>query len=134
MTSGERLIYNILKEQGYAVTTERLFPDCRAIHPLPFDICFTVGNQICLIEYDGPQHFRNEYGKKALKITQLHDNIKNNYCKNNNIPLLRICHIHERYTKTLVSSFIEKVSNGELGVFRSGNKGELFNIITKEVK
>ena len=45
------------------------------------------------IEFDGEQHFRSvEFfgGKKAFKLTQKKDKIKNEYCKNNNIHLLRI--------------------------------------------
>ena len=49
------------------------------------------------IEYDGEQHFYpvkfgstpNEALEKYKK-TCLHDEIKNQYCKDNNIPLIRI--------------------------------------------
>ena len=46
-----------------------------------------------MIEYDGEQHFRPiEYfgGQKKFELQQKHDTIKNEYCKNNGIPLLRI--------------------------------------------
>ena len=43
------------------------------------------------IEFDGEQHFTERWhGEKKLKDTQQRDEIKNNYCKNNNINLLRI--------------------------------------------
>lgn len=46
-----------------------------------------------LIEYDGKQHFEWIKGmmtKKAFEKLQIHDELKNQYCKNNNIKLLRI--------------------------------------------
>lgn len=46
-----------------------------------------------LIEFDGEQHFKWIKGwlsKKDFKETQHHDRLKNEYCKKNNIPLLRI--------------------------------------------
>ena len=45
------------------------------------------------IEYQGAQHFKAiDYfgGEEGLRTRQLHDQIKTNYCKNNNIPLIRI--------------------------------------------
>lgn len=46
-----------------------------------------------LIEFDGLQHFKSiEYfgGEKEFQERIKNDNMKNLYCKNNNIPLLRI--------------------------------------------
>jgi len=46
-----------------------------------------------LIEYDGEQHFRWIEGmmiKEEFETLQIHDQLKNKYCKNNNIKLLRI--------------------------------------------
>ena len=45
------------------------------------------------IEFDGMQHFKiKEYwgGKKEFLEQQKRDHIKTNYCKDNNINLLRI--------------------------------------------
>jgi hypothetical protein len=39
----------------------------------------------------GNGHFDNE---EKFKKTQLHDQIKNEYCKKNNIPLIRIPYTH----------------------------------------
>lgn len=51
-----------------------------------------------LIEYDGEQHFKPvQYGGISIEQatekflqTQIHDNIKDQYCEEYNIPLLRI--------------------------------------------
>ena len=58
---------------------------------MPFDFYLPVKN--IAIEYDGEQHFKSVDffgGEETFKKQQLHDKIKTNYCKNNNISLLRI--------------------------------------------
>ena len=58
---------------------------------MPFDFYLPELN-IC-VEFDGIQHFKPiKYfgGEKTLKITQKHDKMKNEYCKENNIHLIRI--------------------------------------------
>lgn len=77
--------HNVLYEKQYK------FDDCYDIKPLPFDFYLPKYN-LC-IEYDGEQHFRPVDffgGEKHFKLQQKHDNIKNEYCKNNGILLLRI--------------------------------------------
>ena len=64
--------------------------------PLKFDFAiFNNQNKLkYLIEYDGTQHFEyTDSGwntKNHFEYTQKHDELKNNYCKSNNIPLIRI--------------------------------------------
>ena len=67
--------------------------------PLPFDFAlFLNSNLLGVIEFDGEQHFRpilfNSCGEKEsyenYKKCVKRDNIKTNYCKNNNLKLLRI--------------------------------------------
>lgn len=55
-----------------------------------------------LIEFDGEQHFKETqfFGnekidtKEALRRYQVYDDIKNQYCINNNIPIIRIPYTH----------------------------------------
>lgn len=83
--------YNIPYYHGYS------FKDCRDSLPLPFD--FYLPNYNLCIEYDGEQHYKvvmwsksitKEDAKERLKLIQKHDKIKNEYCTNNNIGLIRI--------------------------------------------
>jgi hypothetical protein len=72
---------------------EKRFPKCRNKLPLPFDFYIPIYN-LC-IEYDGEQHVKPVKlwgGEKGLKLTQKRDGIKNKFCKDNNINLLRIQH------------------------------------------
>ena len=65
---------------------------------MTFDFVLKNNNAIiCAIEYDGQQHFKNiSFSNKEtnpqenLYFTKLRDNIKTEYCKNKNIPLIRI--------------------------------------------
>ena len=70
---------------------EYRFEDCRYKLPLRFD--FYIPEHNLCIEYDGIQHFKSfEFfgGEDKLKITQMRDEIKNDYCKKNGINLIRI--------------------------------------------
>ena len=67
-----------------------------SINKLSFDFYLPEHN-LC-IEYDGEHHYKSvrfngksiESSEKAFKKTQLHDQIKTDYCLNNNIQLFRI--------------------------------------------
>lgn len=90
-SQGERKIFNILTENNIIFEREKRFNDCRYKNPLPFD--FYIKKLNTVIEFDGIQHFKSiEYfgGEESLKNTQLRDEIKTDYCKNNNIGLIRI--------------------------------------------
>lgn len=95
-SKGENKITEWLRQNNINYIKEYKFEDCKHIRPLPFDFYLPDYN-IC-IEYDGEQHFEpvdfssKDY-KKALrqfKLIQKRDEIKNNYCKSNNIKLIRI--------------------------------------------
>lgn len=46
---------------------------------------------MCLIEYDGIGHYNEDtFGKESYTNTIKHDRMKNSYCQQNNIQLLRI--------------------------------------------
>jgi len=90
-SKGEKEICRILNEKNINYIRQHKFDKCRDKNPLPFD--FYLPEYNTCIEFDGKQHFIPiEYlgGKINFEITKKHDQIKNNYCKNNNIHLLRI--------------------------------------------
>lgn len=53
---------------------------------------FYINEDNYLIEYDGEQHFKDTNGffKTTLEEIQKRDIFKNQWCKENNIPLIRI--------------------------------------------
>ena len=94
-SKGEEKIYNFLKEKSIKFNQEHIFPDCVYIRPLRFDF-FLYELNIC-IEFDGRQHYgvNNDWHSdwSNTEIIQARDEIKNNYCKNNNIRLIRISYL-----------------------------------------
>ena len=101
-STGEILISNVLNSYNISNTSQFKIEKCRNKNRLPFDHAIfgdiEKSNLIFLIEYDGPHHFypvcfggmSEESAIEAFKQTQINDKIRNNYCLNNNIPLLRI--------------------------------------------
>lgn len=64
---------------------------------LYFDFAIYNGNELSyIIEYDGIQHFENGHFHNNLNITHNNDLIKNKYCFDNNIPIIRIPY-NEKY-------------------------------------
>ncbi|WP_414842350.1 DUF2726 domain-containing protein [Enterococcus saccharolyticus] len=114
-SKGEKFIADYLTNQHISFTTQVRFDDCRHKNTLPFDFGIVDSDKkiIALIEYDGEQHFLpvdSWGGEETLKQTQLRDSIKNEYCKENDIPLLRIKYnedIKERLDKFLGLFFFE---------------------------
>lgn len=98
VSSGENKIKEFLNINNIKYSMQVKFDNCKNIRPLPFDFSVTNKNNklLFLIEYDGEGHYEPyRYGDKdkmlkKLKRQQYHDNIKNQYCKDNNIPLIRI--------------------------------------------
>lgn len=86
---GELKIRKFLEEQNIDYVQEKWFSDCRDINPLPFDFYLPKYN-IC-IEFDGEQHFKdNHYFNFSFNRNKEHDEIKNKYCNDKHIKLIRI--------------------------------------------
>ena len=67
------------------------FENCKNIRQLPFD--FYLPDYNTCIEFDGKQHYESiKYfgGQKNLLEIKMKDEIKNFYCENNNIKLIRV--------------------------------------------
>lgn len=86
-SKGECRIREFLIDNEIDFEQEKTFDDCRDINRLPFDFYLPKYNLI--IEFDGQHHF-HEIGFGNHESTKRHDKIKNQYCKDNNIGLLRI--------------------------------------------
>jgi len=92
---GEEKVRIFLQSLNINFKTQKTFNKCRNNKTnslLYFD--FYLPDYNCCIEYDGEQHFEaKEFGfftEDKVKEIQYRDNIKNQYCKDNNIKLIRI--------------------------------------------
>lgn len=89
-SKGELLIEKYLIYNNLKYIPQMTFDDCKYKNKLLFDFYLPELN-MC-IEYDGEQHFKPHYiwGEISFNLTQIRDKIKNIYCKEKNINLLRI--------------------------------------------
>ena len=96
-SKGEDTIKNILLNNNIFFEQEKTFDSCRFSDTnalAKFD--FYVNNKY-LIEFDGVQHFEPvDYfgGEIGFIKAKERDNYKNQWCKQNNIPLIRIPYTH----------------------------------------
>lgn len=92
LSKGETFINDYLATKNILFERQYKFDDCRNKNPLPFDFAVFINDELKLIEFDGSQHFResNYWGKPNKSAVLYRDAIKNKYCEENNIPLLRI--------------------------------------------
>lgn len=77
-----------------------------------FDFAIFLGQKLSsIIEYDGRQHFEiaPHWGIDSFRRTQKNDQIKNQYCKDNNIPLIRIPYYHFDYIEDILEYELGKL-------------------------
>jgi hypothetical protein len=82
--------------------------------PLRWDFIIQTGEIPIFIEYDGKQHsepvrfggISHKKAEEAFQRQQAHDKLKDDFCSENNYPLLRIPYTHFGNVKQLVTEFI----------------------------
>jgi len=105
---GEMVIDNILTYNEIKFEKNKTFSGCKDKNLLQFDFYLPDYNMI--IEYDGIQHFKvigRFGGISEFEKTVTHDKIKNEYCKSNNINLLRISY-KENIINKMFANFLLK--------------------------
>ena len=94
-SKGELIIAKILYDNNILFEQEKAMFQYSNKRYAKFDFCI---NSQYLIEYDGETHYQcNLHGwhdYNQLKAQQERDAIKNQWCKDNNIPLIRIPYTH----------------------------------------
>ena len=104
---GEKYIRHYLQAHHIKFESQYKFKDCKRKRCLPFD--FYLPDYNMCIEYDGIQHFEPLEcfgGKESFIQTQQNDVIKNKYCEQNSIILLRIRY-DENIKKSLDSNLLQ---------------------------
>ena len=106
-SKGVYSIMHYLNENNIEYVQEKTFNDCKYERKLPFD--FYLPKYNCCIEYDGEQHSKSTSlygGEKNFKKIRKRDEIKNDYCSKNNIPLLRISYKNNDFIDEIINNFI----------------------------
>ena len=111
-SKGEKYISDFLTKNNIIFIPQYKFKDCVGIgkqwcNQLPFD--FFIYDYNVAIEYDGRQHFEPIYGNDEFINRKKIDKIKDDYCINNNIKLIRIPY-------TVPFNDIDKIISKELGL------------------
>lgn len=92
-SKGEEKIGYLLRLHNIPFEKEKTFETCILPSGYKARFDFYVNNRY-IIEYDGRQHFFYEASgwntEEQFQKTQQHDNFKNQWCKDNNIPIIRI--------------------------------------------
>jgi len=92
-SKGEKLILNLLIKYDITYIKEYSIKDCVSTKNKPLRFDFYIPELNLCIEYDGIQHFKvcKFYNHITdFNLIKKYDNIKNTYCVENNIKLLRI--------------------------------------------
>lgn len=107
---GEYTISYYLMKLNINFIPQQTFKECKDKRLLPFD--FYLPKYNCCIEYDGTTHYLpNKYGdwntEENVLLTQHHDRIKDSFCYDNKINLVRIPYwelddINEDYLLNLI--------------------------------
>lgn len=107
---GEYVIEEFLKKYNIVYIKEHMFNTCKSINCLPFD--FYIPNMNICIEFDGELHFKSIKifgGDKTLDRIKKHDIIKNEWCLNNEIELIRISYKQVKDINKLLSEILINV-------------------------
>ena len=126
-SKGEQVIKEWLDLNDYNYIEQYRIKECKNKRALPFDFAVFENNKlIFLIEFDGEQHeivkFNFNSEGEALKNfnnQQENDKIKNEFCKNNKIPLIRIKYNKhqkfELFKEKIICDLIKKIDKYKHG-------------------
>lgn len=104
---GEHIVHTVLQEENINYEFQKRFEDCKNVRVLPFD--FYLPDYNTCIEYQGIQHYKPVDlfgGDETYQVRQQNDEIKRQYCKENNIKLIEIPYLYN--TKEKVSEYLLK--------------------------
>jgi hypothetical protein len=116
-SSGEKIITEFLERNNIEYIFQKRFDDCKNIKPLPFD--FYLPKYLTCIEFQGLQHYKIIdfwVGVERFESQILCDSIKEEFCLNNNLKLLKISILDIDKIETILekelSSFSERRNIG----------------------
>lgn len=90
-SKGEKIIAKYLDKNNISYYRQHKFDDCKNIFQLPFD--FYIPKYRTCIEFDGKQHYEPADffgGIEAFEKLKTNDRIKDDYCEDNFINIIRI--------------------------------------------
>lgn len=113
MSYGETLVSEWMNDRGIKFEHEKIFPG----FPHPFD--FYVDELKLCIEYDGQQHIepsKRQGGINGLRKRQDNDELRNIYCKEHNLSLVRLSFLRDDDTNLKI------LEDTMVGIFQNGKR------------
>lgn len=122
-SKGESKVANLLNDLNISFKQQHSYADCcneDGSRKLYFD--FYLNDYNCCLEYDGEQHFfangRTWNTKEHCEQVKKRDEIKNSYCLEHHIPLIRIAYTsYESLDKDILNDLIQQAQK-EGGIIR----------------
>ncbi len=111
-SKGEKKTLETIESLGIYHERQFKFDNCKDKKSLPFDFLVIQNGSCGLIEYQGKQHYQpveNWGGEKELANIQSRDQIKQSFCDNVNIPLLKIPYWEYNKIPQLVTDFVQSL-------------------------
>ena len=135
-SKGEDVVRNLLINNNYLFSTQETGPKCKKSTRFDFCIKNRFGRNIAIIEVDGEQHHRKIpfWNKSNSSFLEDHsrDLIKNRFCKDRNISLLRIRdnapHLQYKVLKWLTNLDIDNPTLSFENKFEFNKYGDFKNI------
>lgn len=100
-------VEHIFAKYNFKYEREKRYSDCKYKRVLPFDYYLPEYN--ACIEVDGEYHFQPSYGEEKLHIVQERDQIKEDYCRQHGIPLLRLPYFEQDNFENLICAFVSSL-------------------------
>lgn len=114
---GEKIISDWLDNHNVLYEKQKTFDDCKDKYVLRFDFYLSSFN--ILVEYNGVQHYEPvDYfgGNEGFKSIVKRDEIKDEYCRKNNIYLFKIAYFEDIYEKLEVLHNLIVIQNMKMEV------------------
>ena len=120
---GEEKIINHLDKTNLKYQFQKMFSNCKNLRKLRFD--FYLPEKKLAIEYDGKQHFQpvmfgginNETSELRFEKQRERDEIKNIYCQDNHIGLLRIPYSSEKEIPYILDCVINETEPKKISFY-----------------
>jgi len=120
----EKVPYDYLTNNNYNIIVQYTFDDLKGetdeLLKYDFGVTNNKNNLLGLIEIDDEEHRYNHTQPRRVKARE-RDRIKDKYCKDNNIPLLRVEYYHNKkfedygwyyeYINNNLKDFLHKLEN-----------------------
>ena len=106
-SKGERKILDFLEKHNIEYVQQKTFSQLKFKRSLRFD--FFLPQQNIVIEFDGVQHFEPVKlfgGEENFEYVKIKDELKNNFCKQNNIKIIRIAYFDYKNIDEILKSLI----------------------------